>query len=46
MAGLLVIKEKIKVLYADYHRVIVPAIKAITAFLMLLAINDRIGSVG
>ena len=43
MAGLLVIKEKIKVLYADYHRVIVPAIKAITAFLMLLAINDRIG---
>ena len=43
MAGLLMIKEKIKILYADYHRVIVPAVKAIVAFMMLLAINDKIG---
>ncbi len=43
MAGLLMIKEKIKILYADYHKVIVPAVKAIVAFMMLLAINDKIG---
>lgn len=43
MAALLMIKEKIKTIYADYHRVIVPVIKAVVAFLMLTAINDKIG---
>jgi len=43
MAALLMLKEKIKVLYASYRNVIVPTFKAITAFLMLLAINDKIG---
>lgn len=43
MAALLMIKEKIKVIYADYHKIIVPVVKAIMAFLMLLAINDKIG---
>ena len=43
MATLLIIKEKIKKIYADYHKVIIPIIKAITAFLMLMAINDKIG---
>lgn len=43
MAALLMIKEKIKIIYADYHKVIVPVIKAVVAFLMLLAINDKIG---
>ena len=43
MAALLMIKEKIKLIYANYSRVIVPIIKAIVAFLMLTAINDKIG---
>ena len=43
MAALLMLKEKIKVLYASYRNIIVPTIRAITAFLMLLAINDKIG---
>ena len=43
MATLLMMKEKIKVLYANYRSVIVPTVKAIVAFLMLLAINDKIG---
>lgn len=43
MAALLMMKEKIKVLYASYRSVIVPTVKAIVAFLMLLAINDKIG---
>ena len=43
MAALLMLKEKIKVIYADYHQVIVPITKAIVAFMMLLAINDKIG---
>ncbi len=43
MATLLMIKEKIKSLYANYHGIIAPTIKAIVAFMMLLAINDKIG---
>lgn len=43
MAALLMIKEKIKLIYANYSRVIVPIVKAIVAFLMLIAINDKIG---
>ncbi len=43
MATLLMIKEKIKEIYAGYHSLIVPAAKALTAFLMLIAINDKIG---
>ena len=46
MATLLMIKEKIKVIYASYHNIIVPTLKAIVAFLMLLAINDKIGYMG
>ena len=42
MAALLMIKEKIKTIYADYHRVIVPVIKAVVAFLMLTAIKTRL----
>ena len=43
MAALLMVKEKIKLIYANYSRVIVPIVKAIVAFLMLMAINDKIG---
>ena len=43
MAALLMMKEKIKSLYASYHSIIVPTVKAIVAFLMLMAINDKIG---
>ena len=43
MATLLMIKERMKVLYAEYHKVIVPTVKAVVAFMMLLAINDKIG---
>lgn len=43
MATLLMIKEKIKLIYANYSRVIVPIIKAVVAFLMLIAINDKVG---
>ncbi len=43
MATLLMIKEKIKEIYASYHKFIVPAVKALTAFLMLTAINNKIG---
>lgn len=43
MAALLMIKEKIKLIYANYSRVIVPIVKAIVAFFMLIAINDKIG---
>lgn len=43
MATLLTMKEKIKSLYANYHNIIVPTVKAIVAFMMLMAINDKIG---
>ena len=43
MAALLMIKEKIKLIYANYSRAIVPIVKAIVTFLMLTAINDKIG---
>lgn len=43
MATLLMIKEKLKEIYAEYYKVIVPTVKAVVAFLMLLAINDKIG---
>ena len=43
MESLLMIKEKIKSLYASYHNIIVPTVKAIVAFIMLIAINDKIG---
>ena len=43
MASLLMIKEKIKSLYASYHNIIIPTVKAIVAFIMLMAINDKIG---
>ncbi|MBR2037985.1 MAG: hypothetical protein IKK03_11405 [Lachnospiraceae bacterium] len=43
MTALLMMKEKIKSLYASYHGIIVPTVKAIIAFIMLMAINDKIG---
>lgn len=43
MAALLMVKDKIKSIYADYHKIIVPVIKALVAFLMITAINDKIG---
>ncbi len=43
MATLLTIKEKMKLVYAEYSKIIMPIIKALIAFLMLLAINDKIG---
>lgn len=43
MATLLMMKEKIKSLYASYHNIIVPTVKAIVAFMMLMAVNDKIG---
>ncbi len=43
MATLLMMKERMKVLYAEYYKVIVPTVKAVVAFMMLLAINDKIG---
>lgn len=43
MTALLMMKEKIKSLYASYHGIIVPTVKAIVAFMMLMAINDKIG---
>ena len=46
MAALLMMKEKIKSLYASYHSIIVPTVKAIVAFMMLMAINDKIGYMG
>ena len=36
-------KEKIKSIYASYHNIIVPTVKAVVAFMMLMAINDKIG---
>lgn len=46
MATILMIREKIKSLYADYHRGIDAAMKAVLAFFMLSAINDKIGYMG
>ena len=46
MATLLMIKEKLKMIYADYSKIIRPTAKAIIAFMMLLAINDKIGYMG
>ncbi len=43
MATLLMIKEKLKVIYAEYNKMIIPTVKAVVAFMMLLAINDKIG---
>lgn len=43
MATLLMMKEKVKSVYASYQNVIVPTVKAIVAFMMILAINDKIG---
>ena len=43
MATLLMLKEKLKEIYAEYYKIIVPTAKAIVAFMMLLAINDKIG---
>lgn len=43
MATLLMIKEKLKSLYAGYHNIIIACAKGLTAFLMLLALNDKIG---
>lgn len=46
MATLLMIKEKLKMIYTDYNKIIRPTVKAIIAFMMLLAINDKIGYMG
>lgn len=43
MAALLMIKEKMKLIYANYGRVIGTIVKVFVAFFMLIAINDRIG---
>lgn len=43
MAALLMMKEKIKMVYAQYHKVIVPIVKGLIACLMLIAISDKIG---
>jgi len=43
MSTLLVLKTRLKKIYARYHNVILPGAKAILALFMLLAINDRIG---
>lgn len=46
MATILMIREKIKSLYANYHSGITAVMKALLAFVMLLAINDKIGYMG
>lgn len=43
MAALLMMKEKIKMVYAQYHKVIVPIVKGLIACLMLIAISNKIG---
>lgn len=43
MATLLMIKEKMKSLYASYHNIIRILVKALIAFVMLTAINDKLG---
>lgn len=43
MATLLMMKEKMKRVYAGYHKIIVPTVKAVIAFMMLMAINDKLG---
>ncbi len=45
MSALLVLKERIKKLYAGYHSVLIPFLKGIIGLFMLLAINDKIGFV-
>ncbi len=45
MSALLVLKERIKRIYASYHSVMIPFLKGIIALFMLLAINDKIGFV-
>lgn len=46
MATILMIREKIKSLYANYHGGINVVMKAVLAFVMLMAINDKIGYMG
>ena len=43
MSTLLVLKTRLKKIYASYRNVILPSAKGIIALFMLLAINDRIG---
>lgn len=43
MSALLVLKERIKEIYANHHGVIIPVLKGIIGLFMLLAINDKIG---
>lgn len=43
MSTLLVIKQRIKEIYASHHSVIIPVLKAMIGLFMLLAINDKIG---
>lgn len=43
MAALLTMKEKFKMIYAQYHKIILPIVKGLIACLMLIAISDKIG---
>lgn len=43
MSGLLVLKERLKEIYARRHGVINPVVRGMVALFMLLAINDKIG---
>ena len=45
MSGLLVLKERLKEIYARHQGTINPVVKGLIALLMLLAINDKIGFV-
>lgn len=45
MSGLLVLKQRLKELYASYQGKIVPVVRGLIALFMILAINDRIGFV-
>lgn len=46
MATVLMIRERIKSLYANHHVVIAAVMKAVLAFVMLIVINDKIGYMG
>lgn len=45
MSALLVLKERIKNIYASHHSVIIPFLKGMMGLFMMLAINDKIGFV-
>ncbi len=46
MTDLLEIREKIKILYSKYEFLILPVVKFVLAFVVLLSLNNRLGYMG